>query len=161
MISFKPLTYLKNGDIFNTLVEIYSAYKEINHDLYLEWSKNWREYDDLIFNNPKTVGNAGFITLFNDKFSGFCSWDPRNGPDKIIVGHNGVLPDYRGKGIGVVQINEMLKRFKTYNFHSVFVSTGVDKFFEPAQKMYLRCGFKEINRRTINNHPNIEYRIDL
>jgi len=161
MINFKSLNNMNRGDIFKALKTIYFDYKNINNSLYLEWSKSWKEYDEFIFNNPNTVGEAGFATFVNSTFSGFCSWDPRKAPDNVIVGHNGVLHEFRGKGIGVIQVKEMINRFKKAMYKNIIVSTGDEKFFIPAQKMYMRCGFKEWGRKIMNNHSCIEYQLEI
>jgi len=161
MINFKLLNNMSRGDIFKALKEIYFDYKNINNSLYFEWSKSWKAYDELIFDNPDTVGEAGFATFVNSTFSGFCSWDPRKAPDNVIVGHNGVLPGFRGKGIGVMQIKEMINRFKKAKYKNIIVSTGEEKFFTPAQKMYIKCGFLERERKIINNYLCIEYQLEI
>lgn len=161
MISFKQLTTLNRGEVFKALKKIYSDYKKIDNLQYLRWAQDWKEYDELLFNNPDTVGNAGFTTFLNNKLSGFCSWDPRKSPDQVIVGHNGVLPEFRKNGIGVLQITEMINIFEKAGYKQIFASTGNEIFFEPAQKMYLKCGFKEIDRRIENEFSVIEYRLNL
>ena len=38
------------------------------------------------------------------RIAGFGSWDPRQAPDYGIIGHNCVLPEFRGEGLGKQQI---------------------------------------------------------
>jgi len=157
MIHFKPLITLKKGEILNTLQMIYSEYKEINISQYLEWETSWKAYDEFVFNHPDTVGRAGFTTFYNNTFVGFCSWDPRKAPDEVIVGHNGIIPQFRGNGFGVRQINEMIERFNEKRFKKVVVWTGGNDFFAPARKMYSKSGFIEAGKKTEKGMACIYY----
>jgi hypothetical protein len=108
MISCLSLYNLAKGKIYETLQRIYYNYVKIDQDLYIKWEKNWREYDDLVFQYPDTVGKAGFSTFMDDKYAEFCSWDPRQAPERVIIGHNGILPEFRRKNLGTEQVKEML-----------------------------------------------------
>ena len=91
------------------------------------------------------MGACGFISYLTTEIVGFASYDPRKYPVGVI-GHNCILPQFRGNGYGKQQINEFLYRFRKLNFTKATVSTGEHEFFYPAQMMYLNCGFRDIRR---------------
>jgi GNAT superfamily N-acetyltransferase len=142
---FKPLIQHQPGTIFNLLKECYWDFINVRPDFSKGWMREWRDYDWTIFNYPDSVGICGFVSYLSHELVGFASWDPRKYP-KGIIGHNCVLPQYRGHGYGLQQINEILNRFRTMEFQMVIVTTMDHEFFLPAQEMYLACGFKKTRR---------------
>ena len=131
-------------------IELYSQYP----DYWALEKLEFENFDALTFNNPSTVGNCVFITEKNGQVVGMFSFDPRPGPLKGIVGHNCILPSFRGCGLGKLQILETLNLLRNRHIHNVEVSTGDHPFFHPAKKMYISCGFKETRRSIIapGNH---------
>jgi len=124
----------------------------------------WDEYDRQIFLYRDTVGACLFLTRLNGQTVGFGSWDPRPGPEYGIVGHNCILPRFRGKGLGCQQLREILRRFQLLRMKVVKVSTCDHPFFIPAQRMYVAVGFREVRRIPSTWNPNlkmIEYEKDL
>ncbi|OGV52736.1 MAG: hypothetical protein A2017_14965 [Lentisphaerae bacterium GWF2_44_16] len=121
----------------------------------------FEEYDREVFAYPDTVGACVFLTRIGGKLAGFGSWDPRRKPEYAIIGHNCVLPEFRGRGLGKEQIREVLRRFQKLPAGAARVSTCNHPFFVPAQRMYLACGFSERRRLPASNSPNgvelIEY----
>jgi GNAT superfamily N-acetyltransferase len=107
---------------------------------------DWAEYDDAVHDEPETIGRAGFFSLLGDQVIGFASWDPRGWPDVGTVGHNCVLPEYQGRGFGRCQIEEVLGLFRRLGFARARVRTDEHLFFEPARRMYRRCGFELAGR---------------
>lgn len=107
---------------------------------------NWVEFDREAFGNPKTVGACVFLSWCDRKLIGFGSFDPRQRPTFGIIGHNCILPKYRGEGFGKQQILETLKRFITMGIQTAKVTTNDNSFFIPAQRMYVSCGFIEASR---------------
>jgi len=144
-LTFKPFTNHNPETILTLLRESYKGLAKIKPEYISEWEKNWVEYDREIFQYPDTVGACGFISYSGTKIMGFGSYDPRKYPTGII-GHNCILPQFRGNGYGKQQINEILKRFRKMNFKKAVVTTNEHKFFYPAQRMYLACGFRETRR---------------
>lgn len=143
---FKPMTDHPRGTIVALLVQSYQG----THS-FAPWlsrlREEWKEYDDQIFDHPKTVGTAGFVSYRRRSIVGFATWDPRNHP-VAIVGHNCILPEFRKQGFGKMQMEEVLQRLRTLKFTKVCVTTGDHPFFLPARKMYLACGFRETRRTT-------------
>ena len=94
---------------------------------------------------------------------GFASWDPRAHPCGII-GHNCVLPEFRGKGYGTAQIREVLRILKGSGFRKVVATTGAHEFFKPAQKMYEASGFEELGRTFFDENSlygTVTYKYEL
>ncbi len=122
--------------------------------------RNWEQYDDAVFGQPQTCGACIFLTRLDGRVVGFGSWDPRQRPRFGIVGHNCILPEFRGRGLGKQQINEILRRFREKTIETAKVSTGDHPFFVPAQRMYTACGFREVRRIPWDNDSRqrmIEY----
>lgn len=140
------------GASYAELLEIDSAWKKEQ--------ENWEDYDRQVFTNPGTVGSCIFLTRVNGKIAGFGSWDPRQRPEYGILGHNCILPGFRGKGLGKLQVEEILARLKLVAIRKARVSTNDHVFFIPAQRMYISCGFREFRRFPWERDPDhqiIEY----
>lgn len=127
-------------------------------------STKWPAFDAHIFDSPETLGRSVFVTCVDDRPVGFASWDPRRGPACGVIGHNCVLPERRGRGYGKLQIREVLRRFRSWDFARAIVTTGDDPFFLPAQRMYQACGFAEVARfpqGPDHTYGTIRYELDL
>jgi len=107
---------------------------------------NWNEFDRDAFSNPETVGACVFLSWNGRELVGFASFDPRQRPLCGIIGHNCILPEFRGKGFGKQQVDEILDRFMILKIQTCKVTTNDNPFFVPAQRMYKSCGFQEISR---------------
>lgn len=161
-LKFEPMTRQEPGTIAFLLQE---SYRELLRE------KAWageREahcrYDGEIFEHPDTVGACGFVSVLRGKLVGFASFDPRQGPESARVGHNCILPEFRGNGYGKVQILEVLRRLEGRCIRRAVVSTGTHPFFLAARKMYLSTGFRETRRLPGGPDPRyelIEYERDL
>ena len=112
-----------------------------------ELTEQFQQFDREIFENPATVGACTLITTLSSDIVGMASYDPRQAPMLGIIGHNCILPKHQKKGYGKQQILEVIKRLKSRGIIRVTVSTSEHPFFEPACKMYLSCGFTELERK--------------
>lgn len=157
-LHFKSLIEHKEGTVFDLLNRSYAGLGKIKPEYIREWENDWKEYDNEIFHNPNTVGAYGFVSYLDNEVVGFASWDPRKYPIGII-GHNCILPQFRGNRYGQHQINEIIKRFKQMSFTKALIFTMDHEFFYTAQKMYLACGFNETRRfsEKNKNYKMIEY----
>lgn len=160
---FTGMTDLRPGAIAALLR---ASYVELlKTDLRWEWeAANWDEYDREVFAHPKTVGACIFLTRLDERIVGFGSWDPRPEPAYAIIGHNCILPEFRGKGLGGQQIQEILRRFRALGIKTAKVSTHDHPLFVPAQHMYIACGFREMRRIPWERNPEqnlIEYEKDV
>lgn len=124
----------------------------------------WDQFDHEVFGRPETVGSCVFLSWSDDQLVGFASYDPRQRPELGIVGHNCVLPDFRGRGYGKQQIQEILRRFQTMGIRAAKTSTLAGAWHTPAQRMYTACGFRETGRHPWGSDPSqdvIEYQKTL
>ncbi len=115
-----------------------------------------KQFDRDVFENTDTVGACTFVTTLGPDMVGMASYDPRQAPERGIIGHNCILPEHRRKGYGKQQILEIIKRLRSRAVIRAVVSTSEHPFFEPARKMYLSCGFMELERKM--KHPQDFYR---
>jgi GNAT superfamily N-acetyltransferase len=163
-IHFKHLCDIGQGNVYSFLRQSYDQYIAIDPDFEAKWQSNWQEFDDLVFKqfSPEAV-TFGFSTYLDNTPIGLSSWDPCEFP-KAIVGHNCILPEYRGNGLGYIQMNETINRLKTAGYTHAIVTTGEANFFVPAQKMYMKNGFVETVRDYSDNaskYRTIHYALEL
>ena len=154
----------EQGLIASMLKRSYADLVEADHEHWgLEVTK-WEQFDREVFEHPDTIGACVFLTWSGDRLVGFASYDPRQRPEFGIVGHNCVLPEFRGNGFGKQQVREIVRRFRAMGITLARVSTGESSFFTPAQRMYTACGFRETRRRPWEGDPSqnvIEYEMRL
>ena len=129
------------------------SYEEI---LDRQLQQQFEQFDKDVSDNPDTVGACTFITTLGSEIIGMASYDPRQAPEQAIMGHNCVLPRYRQNGYGRQQILEIIRRLKLKGVSRILVSTSEHPFFEPAQKIYLSCGFTEVERK--EEQPQDQYK---
>jgi len=158
MLEFRQITEYKKGIVFSLLSH---SFAEL---LNPEFETKIRKFDSEAFENPTTIGACVLISTLDDIPVGLVSWDPRGWPDLGVIGYNCILPEYRRRGYGKIQIQEILRRFRQQGFKKAFVTTGEHPFFEPASKLYLVCGFNEIRKYSEGRDPrygSIDYELDL
>jgi GNAT superfamily N-acetyltransferase len=143
---FNKIDKYEPGIIYSLLSQ---SYEEI---LDQQLKEQFRLFDKDVFENSDTIGACTFITSLCPDTIGMASYDPRQAPELATIGHNCVLPKYRKKGFGRQQILEIIKRLKLRNVSRISASTSEHSFFEPAQKMYLSCGFTELERKKRQPH---------
>ena len=155
---FTLITDHPPGTIFSLLSR---SYAPIFND---ELEQNLRKADRQTFENPDTIGSCTFITCLDSQPIGMASYDPRQGPDLAIIGHNCILPEFQGQGFGRQQILEILRRLKARGFRKAVVTTSDHPFFTPARKMYEACRFRQTRRfrpSPDSESHTIEYQIEL
>ena len=144
-LTFEPIAKHKPGVIERLLVESFAgmAADEAEQE---KCRLKWRQADREMFANPETVGRCTFITTLDGDPIGVASFDPRGVPELGEIGINCILPAHRGRGFGKQQLEEILRRMAALGIRKAVVTTGEHLFFEPAQRMYLSCGFHETRR---------------
>ena len=136
------------------------------HLLQAAWFPLWnpvlqekiRQFDGDVTAHPETVGACTFIACLHGKPIGMASFDPRQHPERGIIGWNCVVPAYQGKGFGTRQILELLRLFRELGFRRAWVTTADEEFFVPAQRTYEACGFVRVRKTEASN---IEYEFEL
>jgi GNAT superfamily N-acetyltransferase len=171
MLGFTPFDQHPRGTIVSLLVESYAGYFEIDPGCEDAWRPGWVEYERQVFDHPDTVGVCGFVTCLreqeacpDERVVGFASLDPRGFPAVGIIGHNCILPAFRGNSYGKAQVSEVLRRLNEKGFRKAAVTTGEHAFFAPAQRMYLACGFCEVRRGfsdLYSRFRTIDYELEL
>lgn len=138
MIEFRNISNFPKGTLYKQLVDAYS----FNENCKKYWDGMWKEYADFFYSNLDIADKCGFITLIDNIPVGHISWDPRNRPNYVIIGHNCILTKYKGNGYGKLQLQEAIKRIKKYDVKKIIVTTN--EFTLPAQKNYESVGFKKV-----------------
>ena len=164
MIEFIDAQDQKPGIVESILEQSYAELLKSDASLWEPERANWKQFDSDVFNEPETVGACIFYSRMDDRLVGFASWDPRQWPRQGIIGHNCILPEFRGRGFGKRQVREILRRFSKTGFAKALVLTCDHPFFAPARHMYEACGFSEMRRRPWERAPGlslIEYELKV
>jgi GNAT superfamily N-acetyltransferase len=155
-IRFTSLREQQPGIIASLLKRSYAELVAADPVLWSQEARNWEEFDQEVFQHPDTVGSCVFLTWAGGQLVGFGSYDPRGKPEYGVIGHNCILPEFRGKGLGKQQIQEILRRFQTIGIRTAKVSTNDHPFFVPAQRMYTASGFREVGRISWDRDPRLK-----
>jgi len=140
MVEFKRITEFPRGTLYDILVDAYS-FDSRNRVL---WDENWRESDDFFYENPQIAEKYGFITCVDGVPIGFVTWDPRNRPEYVEIGHNGIRSLYKHKGYGRMQLEEALRRIRTYEGLKRIIVTTNSQLVAPRN--YESVGFQLYDR---------------
>lgn len=135
-LEFKKISSLNPGMLNKLLKEAYAFDKRFEEVC----GENWLEFDTFFFENLMIADQCGFATVLDNEVIGFISWDPRNKPNYIEIGHNCIQPKYRGNGYGKTQLQEALRRIYIQDVEKIIVSTNQSLI--PAQRMYESVGFE-------------------
>lgn len=109
-VEFKKFSDFPRGTMYDILVDAY-AFDPRNRQI---WDSNWKESDDFFYDHPEIADQYGLITCLQGEPIGFVTWDPRNRPAYVEIGHNGIREKYKGRGYGHLQLEEALRRIRTY-----------------------------------------------
>ncbi len=163
-IDFTGLDEQQPGVIAGLLSRSYASLIQADPGRWGGLAAVFAEYDRECFANPTTIGRCVLVTCVDGEPVGMASWDPRGGPARAVIGHNCVVPEFRGRGLGRAQVEEVLLRLRGEGFLAAEVSTGEHPFFAPAQRMYLSCGFVATSRSHGGPDPRygvVSYRREL
>ena len=141
MLEVRKFSDFPRGTMYDILCDAYS-YDDRNKGI---WDSNWKESDDFFYENPEIADKYGLITCLDGEPIGFVTWDPRNRPDHVEIGHNGIREKYKGKGYGRRQLEEALNRIKQYpGLKKIIVCTNENLI---APKNYESVGFVLYDRK--------------
>lgn len=136
MIAFSKVADFPRGTLYDILVDAYS-FDERNRKI---WDTNWKETDAFFYDHPEIADKYALVTCLDGEPIGFVSWDPRNRPDYVEIGHNGIREKYKGRGYGRLQLEEALRRIKEYEgLKRIIVGTNSNLI---APRNYESAGFK-------------------
>lgn len=142
MIEFKKISDFPKGTLYKQLEAAYS----FDSNCKINWDVMWKEYDDFFYSNLESIADkCGFITVVDGTAVGHISWDPRNKPEYVIIGHNCIIPNFKGKGYGKIQLQEAIRRIREYDVKKIVVTTN--EITLSAQKNYESVGFIKIAER--------------
>lgn len=110
MIAFATPLKFPRGTLYDILCDAYS-YDTRNREI---WDRNWRDTDDFFYDHPGIAEKYCLVTCLDGNPIGFVSWDPRNCPDYVEIGHNGIREAYKRQGFGHLQLEEAIKRIREY-----------------------------------------------
>ncbi len=140
-LTFKEISSFDKGVLYQLLVDAYS----FDHRWKTYFEQDWLEFDDFFFNNLDIADKYGFITVLDGEPIGHISWDPRNLPDYVVIGHNCIASKYKGNGYGKRQLQEAIDRIRQYEgLKKIIVGTNSNLI---APHNYESVGFKLCQRR--------------
>ena len=119
---------------------IYDGYRKILGD----------ELYESIYDNPlelkmkdilqEILEDRTFVAELDGVICGFASYriDGKTG----VVGHNAVMPEYKGRGIAGKLYERVFEAFREHGCTMATVLTGLDDGHAPARKAYQKMGFE-------------------
>lgn len=140
-LKYKKVSAFEKGTLYNLLKDSYSYDPRIEKYFHL----NWKNCDDFFYENIQIADKCCFITTLNNEAIGFFSWDPRNMPMYIEIGHNCIATKYKGLKYGKLQLEEALHRMMKMDINKITVTTNESLI--PAQKNYESVGFIKVRTR--------------
>ena len=141
------------GIVARLLNQSYAELVEAEPEVWGPERARWEQTDRDVFGHPDSVGACTFLSWTGADPVGLYSFDPRPLPEYGVIGHNCILPDFRGRGFGGQQIREALRQLTTRGAVLAKVTTHEHPFFIPAQRMYEACGFQEVSRTPWERDP--------
>ena len=153
-LAFRMIHDFPRGTLAGLLTDAYSFDPRFAR----HWASDWRTFDDFFFDHPEIAERCGFITVFGETPIGFASWDPRNRPAFVEIGHNCIRSGWKGRGFGTRQMQEAIRRISVARPRKIFVVTSAPLL--SAQRMYERAGFRECAREPAAGFPGDRIRYE-
>lgn len=137
----------------------WQVYSERNHELFAETiEKTWKESRDCNFIcNLRTVEDcmAGYkasasyfdrshwsLMLIDKTPAGVCLLSPLMAKDNVELTYTGVVPEFRGRGLGKVMLNRAMALCAIDGFR--VMTLAVDSRNHYARSLYNEVGFKDM-----------------
>ena len=148
MIEFRRVRDFPRGTLYRQLIDAYAFDDRCRRT----WDDLWRAHDDFFYSNPSIADRYAFITAVDGNAVGHISWDPRNRPDHVSIGHNCILTAFKGRGYGKLQLREAVRRIREYpGLRRILVTTNA--LTVPAQRNYESAGFVKVAERPNADTP--------
>ena len=118
-----------------------------------KWRKRRRDgvsgnFSDTPYDNPEIAERYGLVTCLDGFPIGFVTWDPRQRPESVEIGHNGIRSAYKQRGYGHLQLAEAIRRIREYEgLKRIIVCTNSNLV---APRNYESVGFKLYDRKENN-----------
>ncbi|MDF2612071.1 MAG: GCN5-related N-acetyltransferase [Lachnospiraceae bacterium] len=140
-ITYEKISDFEKGTLHKLLVDAYSFDSSWRAHFYEDWIK----FDNFFFQNLEIADKYGFVTVLDGKAIGHISWDPRNMPDYVQIGHNCIASKYKGNRYGKKQLQEAINRIRQYEgLKKIIVGTNCNLI---APHNYESVGFTLCQRR--------------
>lgn len=140
-LEFRKISDFERGTLYRLLVDAYSFDGRCEKC----WHMDWVEFDSFFFDHPEIADKYGFMTVLDGEPIGHISWDPRNMPEYVVIGHNCIVTKYKGNGYGKKQLQEAIDRIQKYEgLKKIIVETNSNLV---APHNYESVGFKLYERR--------------
>lgn len=144
MIEFRKFTDFPRGTLYDILQDAYS-FDPRNKEI---WDENWRESDDFFYMHREIAERYGLVTCLDGFPIGFVTWDPRQRPESVEIGHNGIRSAYKQRGYSHLQLAEAIRRIREYEgLKRIIVCTNSNLV---APRNYESVGFKLYDRKENN-----------
>jgi GNAT superfamily N-acetyltransferase len=109
-------------------------------------ARQWQDEVHRIERNVRgrKLRDAGaFVTYLGDTPIGYGLPHLTESPGLGFVGFNCIVPEYRSRGYGRMQLGEVVRRLEARGVERIEATTSLHPFFLPARRMYVACGFEE------------------
>lgn len=153
MIGFRKVSDFPRGTLYDILVDAYS-FDPRNRQI---WDTDWKQADRFFYDHPEIADKYGLVTCLDGEPIGFVTWDPRNIPDHVEIGHNGIREKYKGRGSGRLQLEEALRRIREYKGQKLIIVVTNGNLI--VAKNYESAGFVLYDRQP--NHTESAYTGDF
>jgi len=100
----------------------------------------WEQFDQEVVDHPHTVGACVFLSSVEACVVGFGSYDPRRAPEFGPRGHSCIIPEYHGRGLGKLQIREILRRLSARGSHTALCPRSAALGTSPRNGWTWRAG---------------------
>jgi GNAT superfamily N-acetyltransferase len=163
-LNFSPLQAHTPGILHSLLSRSYQELVDTFPDGWAAEVERMRAFDEEAFAAPETVGRCVFVTCLGGEPVGLGSCSPGDDPAHANIGHNCILPEFRRRGFGKRQLEEIVRRLREQGVERVSATTSEHPFFLPAREMYQEFGFVETGRRDGGPDPGyrmVDYELDL
>jgi DNA-binding MarR family transcriptional regulator/GNAT superfamily N-acetyltransferase len=150
------------------IVPYLPKYKSVFRKLNEEWIKTYfkmEKPDQDALENPKKYildrGGFIFIAILNDQPVGVCALLKRDDPVyPYELAKMAVAPDARGKNIGFLLGQAVVKKAKALKAEKLFLESNT--ILKPAISLYLKLGFKKVAvLKTPYERCNIQMELNL
>jgi GNAT superfamily N-acetyltransferase len=141
VLRFSGISEAPAGTLSALLVEAYAPLLASGIGQWASEVGKWEEFDRLAYADPR-VARCVFLTWEGDTLAGFASFDPREAPASVRVGHHCLRPALQRRGIGRLQFRELLRRIEVFRPAELTATTLDLPFFAPARRLYETEGFE-------------------
>jgi GNAT superfamily N-acetyltransferase len=157
-IEFKDASSLPDG-LLEELLAVCSVGPSVGGAAARQWQDELHRIERDV--SGRRLRDAGaFVTYLDDTPIGYGSPHLTESPGLGFVGFNCIVPEYRSRGYGRMQLGEIVRRLEACGVERIEATTSLHPFFLPARRMYVARGFKESGTHAAGHgahHQLIDY----